>query len=183
MKSLCVFCGSSAGNKPAYTALAREFGRELARRGLRLVYGGGRGGLMGAGADAVLETGGEAIGVIPQMLLDKEVGHSGLTRLHVVQTMSERKWLMGELFDAFVALPGGIGTMDELFEAWTWTQLEIHRKPCALLNFDRYYDPLIAFLDRAVGEGFLRPRHRAALIIEHEIQRLFERLAAAGEIA
>lgn len=180
MKSLCVFCGSSSGNKPTYTALAREVGSELARRKLKLVYGGGRVGLMGALADAALEAGGEVIGVIPQMLLDKEVGHTGLTDLHVVQTMSERKWLMGELSDAFVALPGGIGTMDELFEAWTWTQLDIHRKPCALLNFDRYYDPLLAFLDRAVEQGFLRPRHRAALLVEYEIERLFERLAAAS---
>ncbi|NLG76388.1 MAG: TIGR00730 family Rossman fold protein, partial [Xanthomonadaceae bacterium] len=137
-------------------------------------------GLMGALADAALQAGGEVIGVIPQMLLDKEVGHVGLTQLHVVQTMSERKWLMGELSDAFLALPGGIGTMDELFEAWTWTQLELHRKPCGLLNFNGYYDPLVAFLDQAVLHGFLRPRHRAALLVERELGPLLERLVAAA---
>lgn len=176
MKALCVFCGSSPGKRPQYTELARAVGAALARRGIKVVYGGGRVGLMGALADAALRAGGEVIGVIPQMLLDKEVGHSGLSELRVVQTMSERKWVMGELSDAFVALPGGIGTMDELFEAWTWTQLDIHRKPCALLNFEGFYDPLITFLDRAVEEGFLRPRHRDALLVEADLDRLFERL-------
>lgn len=180
MEALCVFCGSSSGDTPEYLEVARELGAALASRRTKIVYGGGRVGLMGALADAALQAGGEVIGVIPQMLLDKEVGHVGLTQLHVVQTMSERKWLMGELSDAFVALPGGIGTMDELFEAWTWTQLDLHRKPCGLLNFNGYYDSLVAFLDRAVAEGFLRPRHRAALLVEREFGPLLERLGAAA---
>ena len=137
MKSLCVFCGSSPGNRPAYASLAVRTGELIARRGVTLVYGGGRVGLMGALADAALAAGGKVVGVIPQMLIDREVGHAGLTQLHVVRTMSERKLLMGDLADAFLALPGGIGTMDELFEAWTWTQLDLHRKPCALLNSGR----------------------------------------------
>jgi uncharacterized protein (TIGR00730 family) len=176
MNALCVFCGSSPGNTPEYLDLARAVGTALAERNIKVVYGGGRVGLMGALADAALRAGGQVVGVIPQMLLDKEVGHSGLSELRVVQTMSERKWLMGELSDAFLALPGGIGTMDELFEAWTWTQLDIHRKPCGLLNFQGFYDPLIAFLDRAVEEGFLRPRHRDALLVETDLGRLLSRL-------
>lgn len=177
MNAICVFCGSSFGNAPEYAQLARELGATLASRRIKVVYGGGRVGLMGALADAALQAGGEVIGVIPRMLLEKEVGHAGLTELRVVQTMSERKWLMGELSDAFIALPGGIGTMDELFEAWTWTQLELHRKPCGLLNYSGYYDPLVAFLDRAVEEGFLRPRHRAALLVERDLSALLQRLA------
>jgi len=133
---------------------------------------------MGALADAVLEAGGRAIGVIPQMLLDKEVGHTGLTELRIVATMTERKLLMGELSDAFMALPGGIGTMDELFEVWTWTQLDLHRKPCGLVNHEGFYDGLIAFLDHAVREGFLRPRHRDALLIERDAQALLDRFDA-----
>src|SRR5688572_23328516 len=165
MRSIGVFCGSSAGNRPEYLAIARETGALLARRNLTIVYGGGRVGLMGALADAALAEGGRVIGVMPQMLIDQEVGHAGLTQLHVVASLSERKVMMNELADAFLALPGGIGTMDELFEAWTWTQLSVQHKPCALLNQDGYYDSLIEFLDLAVAEGFLRPRHRAALLI------------------
>jgi uncharacterized protein (TIGR00730 family) len=131
---------------------------------------------MGALADAALAAGGEVVGVIPQMLLDKEVGHAGLTQLHVVETMAQRKTLMGDLADAFLALPGGIGTMDELFEAWTWTQLGIHRKPSGLLNLEGYYAPLIVFLDHAVAEGFLRPRHRGALLVDDDLARLVDRL-------
>lgn len=177
MKSICVFCGSSAGDRPGYLALARGLGELLAARDLTIIYGGGRVGLMGALADAALAAGGRVVGVIPQMLLDKEVGHVGLSELHVVTTMAQRKLLMGDLSDAFLTLPGGIGTMDELFEAWTWTQLDLHRKPCGLLNYEGYYDPLIQFVDRAVEEGFLRPRHRAALIVDTEMTRLLERLA------
>lgn len=176
MKSICVFCGSSPGDRPDYLRLARELGELLARRNLTVVYGGGRVGLMGALADAALQAGGQVIGVIPQLLLDKEVGHSGLSELLVVQTMAERKLKMGELADAFLTLPGGIGTMDELFEAWTWTQLDLHRKPCGLLNYQGFYDPLIAFIDHAVEEGFLRPRHRAALIVDSDMTRLLQRL-------
>lgn len=180
MRALCVFCGSSSGDDPRYLALARRTGAALAQRGLTLVYGGGRVGLMGALADAALAEGGRVVGIIPQMLLEKEVGHAKLSELHVVHTMSERKLLMGELADGFLALPGGIGTMDELFEAWTWTQLELHRKPCGLLNEAGYYDPLIAFLDRAVAEGFLRPRHRSALLVDSQLGPLLERLLAAA---
>jgi len=176
MKSICVFCGSSPGDRPGYLQLARELGALLARRNLTVVYGGGRVGLMGALADAALKEGGQVIGVIPQLLLDKEVGHSGLSELHVVRTMAERKLKMGDLADAFLTLPGGIGTMDELFEAWTWTQLDLHRKPCGLLNYQGFYDPLIAFIDRAVEEGFLRPRHRAALIVDADMTKLLQRL-------
>lgn len=159
-----------------YVELARRLGTALAEQHISLVYGGGRVGLMGAVADAALAAGGRVVGVIPQLLLDKEVGHTGLTELHVVETMAERKWLMGELSDAFLALPGGIGTMDELFEAWTWTQLDLHDKPCALLNFHGYYDSLIHFLDQAVAEGFLRPRHREALVVGDDLQQLLDEL-------
>lgn len=176
MKSLCVFCGSSSGVRKEYVELARRLGTALAEQHISLVYGGGRVGLMGAVADAALAAGGRVVGVIPQLLLDKEVGHTGLTELHVVETMAERKWLMGELSDAFLALPGGIGTMDELFEAWTWTQLDLHDKPCALLNFHGYYDSLIHFLDQAVAEGFLRPRHREALVVGADLQPLLDEL-------
>jgi uncharacterized protein (TIGR00730 family) len=178
MRSIGVFCGSSAGNRPDYPAIARETGALLARRNLTIVYGGGRVGLMGALADAALAEGGRVIGVMPQMLIDQEVGHAGLTQLHVVASLSERKVMMNELADAFLALPGGIGTMDELFEAWTWTQLSVQHKPCALLNQDGYYDSLIEFLDLAVAEGFLRPRHRAALLIGSEIGPLLDQLDA-----
>lgn len=134
VRSVSVFCGSSAGNSPQYLASARETGALLARRNLAIVYGGGRVGLMGALAEAALAEGGRVIGVMPQMLIDQEVGHAGLSQLHVVASLSERKVMMNELADAFLALPGGIGTMDELFEAWTWTQLSVQHKPCALLN-------------------------------------------------
>lgn len=180
MKSLGVFCGSSPGSHPAYLEVARQTGVQLARRNLTLVYGGGRVGLMGALADAVLGAGGRVIGVIPQMLFDKEVGHAGLTELRIVSTLSERKVMMNDLADAFLALPGGIGTMDELFEAWTWTQLHLQRKPCALLNQQGYYDSLISFLDHSVAEGFLRPRHRAALLVGREIEALLDRLKEAA---
>jgi uncharacterized protein (TIGR00730 family) len=176
VKSLCIFCGSSAGVRKDYSELAHAIGTTLANQGIDLVYGGGRVGLMGVVADAALAAGGRVVGVIPQLLLDKEVGHSGLSELHVVQTMAERKWLMGELSDAFIALPGGIGTMDELFEAWTWTQLDLQRKPCGLLNFQGYYDSLITFIEQAVSEGFLRPRHRAALIVDEDYVRLIDSL-------
>ena len=181
MKSLCVFCGSSPGNHPRYLEVARELGTLLARERITLVYGGGRVGLMGALADAALAGGGDVVGVIPQLLLDKEVGHSGLTKLHVVETMAQRKQAMGDLSDAFLTLPGGIGTMDELFEAWTWTQLGLQDKPCGLLNQDGYYDSLIAFLDRCVDDGFLRPRFRAALLVETDLQRMIDALARAAK--
>jgi uncharacterized protein (TIGR00730 family) len=152
----------------------------LASRNITLIYGGGSVGLMGELADACLAKGGRVIGVIPQFLLDREVGHTGLSQLHVVTTMSQRKLLMGDLAEAFLTLPGGIGTLDEVFEAWTWAQLELQRKPCGLLNFEGYYDELLKFLDHVVAEGFLRPRHRATLIVEREPVALLDRLVAGS---
>ena len=164
-------------------ALARELGDLLGRRKLTLVYGGGRVGLMGALADAALAAGGRVVGVIPQMLLDREVGHRGLSELHVVETMAQRKQLMGDLSDVFVTLPGGIGTMDELFEAWSWTQLGLHQKPNGMLNYAGYYDGLLEFLDLAVAQGFLRPHFRAALTVDTDMARLLERLASVKQAA
>ncbi|MDY6946348.1 MAG: TIGR00730 family Rossman fold protein [Pseudomonadota bacterium] len=183
MRSLCIFCGSNPGNRPEYLQLARATGRLVAERGLTLVYGGGKVGLMGAVADAALAAGGRVVGIIPQMLLDREVGHPGLSELRVVSTMSERKLMMGELSDAFLTLPGGIGTLDELFEAWSWTQLGLHDKPSGLLNYRGYYDALIQFLDLAVAEGFQRPRHRAALLVDTEVESLLDQLQAAAKQA
>jgi uncharacterized protein (TIGR00730 family) len=164
MKRICVFCGSSFGARPAYREAAVEVGTTLARKGLGLVYGGGNIGLMGALADATLAAGGEAIGVIPQALVAKEVAHRGLTELRVVETMHERKALMASLADAFLALPGGYGTLEEFIEAVTWSQLGIHRKPCGLLNVEGYFDPLLEFFDRAVAERFFRPENRALVL-------------------
>lgn len=183
MRSICIFCGSSPGNSPEYLQLARATGRSIAERGLTLVYGGGKVGLMGAVADAALAAGGRVVGIIPQMLLDREAGHPGLSELHVVTTMAERKLMMMELSDAFLTLPGGIGTLDELFEAWTWTQLGLHDKPSGLLNYRGYYDALIQFLDLAVSEGFQRPRHRAALLADTEVEGLLDQLQAAAKVA
>lgn len=180
MRSICIFCGSSPGNRPEYLRLARTTGRAIAERGLTLVYGGGKVGLMGAVADSALAAGGRVVGIIPQMLLDREVGHPGLSELHVVSTMAERKVRMIELSDAFLTLPGGIGTLDELFEAWTWTQLGLHEKPSGVLNFQGYYDALVQFLDLAVAEGFQRPRHRAALLVDTEVESLLDQLQAAA---
>ena len=153
MKTVCVFTGSSTGNRAEYVDAARGFGRALASRGIALVYGGGHVGLMGVIADEVLAGGGRAIGVITEALLAKEVGHKGLTELRVVKTMHERKALMADIAEGFVAMPGGFGTLDEFFEAITWAQLGIHRKPCGLLNTHRYYDRLLDFIDHAVAEG------------------------------
>jgi uncharacterized protein (TIGR00730 family) len=178
LRRVCVFCGSSLGASPAYAEAARHFGQLLARRGLGLVYGGGNVGLMGILADAVLEEGGEVIGVIPHSLVTREVGHRGLTDLRVVDTMHERKALMADLADGFVALPGGIGTLDEWFEIWTWAQLGLHAKPCALLDVAGYYAPLLAFLDRMVEERFLRDTHRAFVLVDTDAETLLDRMAA-----
>jgi uncharacterized protein (TIGR00730 family) len=164
MARICVFCGSSPGTDPRYLEAAREMGRTLAGRGLGLVYGGGSVGLMGAVADAVLEAGGEVTGVIPQVLQIRELAHRRLTSLRVVGSMHERKALMAELSDGFIALPGGMGTLEELSEVLTWAQLGLHARPCGLLDVAGYYDPLIAFFDRAVGAGFLRREHRRLLV-------------------
>jgi uncharacterized protein (TIGR00730 family) len=178
MARLCVFCGSSPGRDPAYGAAAAQVGRILAGRGIGLVYGGGRVGLMGVLADAALAAGGEVIGVIPQALLDREVGHLGLTELRVVGSMHARKALMSELADGFIALPGGIGTLEELFEVWTWAQLGLHRKPCGLLDVDGFFTPLVDFLDRQVEAGFIHPTYRAMLAVASTVEELLARFAA-----
>jgi hypothetical protein len=176
MKRVCVFCGSSPGARPAYAEAARLLGRELAARGLGLVYGGGGIGLMRVVADAVLAAGGEVVGVIPEALQSKELGHDGLTRLHVVGSMHERKALMADLADAFVAMPGGMGTLEEVAEVLTWAQLGLHRKPCALLNAEGYWDPLVAFFDHAVAERFARPEHRAMVLVDRDPAALLDAL-------
>jgi uncharacterized protein (TIGR00730 family) len=177
MKRVCVYCGSSPGDRPDYADLARELGRTLAARGLGLVYGGGHVGLMGTLADAVLAAGGEVTGIIPQRLVDAEVAHHGLTSLEIVGSMHERKARMAELADAFIALPGGFGTLDELFEILTWAQLGLHGKPCGLIDFDGYYTPLVAWADSAVRAGFVRPAHRKLLMVDTDIACLLDRLA------
>ncbi|GAB3303393.1 LOG family protein [Luteimonas notoginsengisoli] len=173
MKSICVYCGSNAGIRPAYAQRARALGLRLARENLALVYGGGNVGLMGIVADAVLEGGGEVIGVIPQQLVDLEVAHHGVTKLEVVGSMHERKARMFDLSDAFVALPGGFGTLDEMFEMLTWRQLGLGEKPCAFLDVDDFYDPLLAMIDRMVAERFLHPDQRADLWHGDDIDGLF----------
>ena len=177
MKSVCVFCGSNPGNDPVYAAGARAMGAEIARRGLVLVYGGGAVGLMGVVANAALEAGGEVHGVIPKALRDKEVGHFGLTRLEVVDTMHTRKARMAELSDGFIAMPGGIGTFEELFEIWTWGQLGIHGKPLGLLDVAGFYDALATFLDQTVEAGFLKANHRAMAMTDTEPATLLDRMA------
>jgi uncharacterized protein (TIGR00730 family) len=176
MRRLCVFCGSSPGARPAYGEAAEELGRVLVAAGIGLVYGGGKVGLMGRLADAVLAEGGEAIGVLPEALVAKEIGHTGLSDLRVVGSMHERKGLMADLSDGFVALPGGLGTVEELFEVYTWAQLGLHRKPCALLDVEGYYEGVASFLEHAVEERFLREDHRAMLMVETEPRPLIERL-------
>jgi len=163
MRSICVYCGSNAGSKPAYTERAMAMGDRIAREGLQLVYGGGNVGLMGIVADAVLQGGGEVVGVIPEQLVNWEVAHKGVTRLEVVGSMHERKMRMFDLSDGFVALPGGFGTLDEMFEMLTWRQLGIGNKPCAFLDVDGFYGPLIGMVDRMVEERFLHPAQRADL--------------------
>ncbi len=177
MKRICVFCGSSLGARPAYLEAARRLGEVLARRGVGLVYGGASVGLMGIVADAALAAGGEAIGVIPGALQQKEIAHGRLTKLHVVGSMHERKAKMAELSDGFVALPGGLGTLEEFAEVLTWAQLGLHRKPCGLLDVGGYYRPLIAFFDHAVAERFVRPEHRAMVLVEEDPGTLVDRLA------
>ncbi|MGA8891655.1 MAG: TIGR00730 family Rossman fold protein [Anaeromyxobacteraceae bacterium] len=178
MKNICVFCGSSFGRKPAYARAARQFGAALASRDLGLVYGGGSIGLMGAVADATLEAGAPVIGIIPRALARREIAHHGLTRLEVVPSMHARKARMARLSDAFVAMPGGIGTLEELFEVLTWGYLGIHVKPTGLLDVGGYWKPLVRLLDHAVEEGFLRPEHRRLVVIDRSPDRLLARLVA-----
>lgn len=177
MRRVCVFCGSSPGANPAFLALARQTGRLLVERGLTLVYGGGGIGLMGTLADAVLLAGGDVIGVIPEALAAREVAHMGLPDLRIVGSMHERKALMAELADGFVALPGGLGTFEELLEIVTWAQLGLHAKPCGLVNAEGYYDHLITFLDHAVAARFVRPEHRGLILVESAPAALLDRFA------
>jgi uncharacterized protein (TIGR00730 family) len=176
---LCVFCGSKSGDKEIYAVSARRLAEVMVDRGLGLVYGGGHIGLMGILADAMLAAGGEAIGVIPQSMIDKELAHTKLTKLHVVSTMHQRKALMADLADGFAALPGGFGTADEFFEILTWAQLHYHSKPVGLLNVNGFFDSLLAWLDRAVQDGFLKPKHRRLLIEAKEPEELLDRLGAS----
>ena len=177
LRRICVFCGSQSGRSPAYAEAARALGRELAARGIELVNGGGRVGLMGAIAYEVLARGGRAIGVIPRALLERELGHEGLSELHVVDSMHERKALMAELCDAFVALPGGFGTLEEICEAITWAQLGIHPKPCALLDVEDYWAPLVRLFDQALEQGFVDAQGRARVLHERDPARLLDALA------
>jgi uncharacterized protein (TIGR00730 family) len=177
LRRVCVFCGSNPGRRPEYVQAAREMGRVLAERGHGLVYGGGKTGLMGVVADTVLAAGGEVLGVIPEALMAREVGHPGLTRLHVVKTMHERKAMMADLCDGFVALPGGFGTFEEFCEVLTWSQLGFHPKPCGLLNVAGYYDTLLALFDHATAEGFVPPAHRTIVIEDTDPARLLDRFA------
>jgi len=174
--SVCVYCGSSKGSSPVYADAAKSLGRALVKQNLSLVYGGGHVGLMGIVADAVLEAGGEVTGVIPKALMDSEVGHERLTRLLVVKDMHERKALMAEHADGFIAMPGGIGTLEELFETLTWAQLGFHEKPIGLLNVAGFYDPLIEFLRHQTSQGFLRIEHKDLLLVETEPYPLIEQL-------
>jgi uncharacterized protein (TIGR00730 family) len=182
MKRVCVFCGANAGVRAEYGVAAQGLADVLVRRGLGLVYGGGNVGLMGTLADSMLQAGGEVIGVIPQHLVAKEVAHRGVTKLHIVDTMHQRKAMMNELSDAFIALPGGYGTLEELFEILTWSQLGIHGKPSGLLNVSGYYDGLLAMLDHAVNEGFLRPPYRELVMAETDADTLVQRLASFSPV-
>lgn len=176
MQRICVFCGSNVGARPEYRAEAWVLGEAIVRRGLTLVYGGGNIGLMGVLADAVLELGGEVIGVIPDSLMRKEVGHTGITDLRVVESMHERKAIMSDLSDAFIAMPGGLGTFEEFFEIVTWAQLGIHRKPCGLFNVEGYFDKLLEFLNHAVDEEFLKPKHAKLVCASDSIEDLLTQL-------
>ena len=176
-RRICVFCGSNPGVNPAYENAAAGLGRLLAERKIELVYGGGNIGLMGVLADAALEAGGHVIGVIPESLMAKEVGHQGLTELRVVGSMHERKARMADLADGFIALPGGYGTFEEFCEVVTWSQLGLHAKPCGVLNVEKYYDPLLALFDHAVKEGFLRSDNRTLVLEERDPRRLLEKMS------
>jgi uncharacterized protein (TIGR00730 family) len=175
-RRICVFCGSNSGIDPAYRSAALALGQILAERAIELVYGGGNIGLMGVLADTVLQRGGRVIGVIPESLMAKEVGHTGLTELRIVNSMHERKALMADLSDAFIAMPGGFGTFEEFCEVVTWSQLGIHTKPCGLLNVDGYYDSLLALFDHAVREGFLRAENRRLVLSDPSPEQLLDKM-------
>jgi uncharacterized protein (TIGR00730 family) len=175
---MCVFCGSSVGARDSYAAAACELGQTLAKRGIGIVFGGGKVGLMGVLADAALAAGGEVIGVMPEALVAREIAHENLSELRVVRSMHKRKTLMADLADGFIALPGGYGTFEEFFEAVTWTQLGIHKKPCGLLNVDAYYDAALALLDRAVCDGFIREANRSLVLHAPDVSTLLQKLLA-----
>jgi len=179
LRTICVFCASSPGTDPRYVAAARTFGSVLAQSGRRVVYGGGNTGLMGALADGVLSVGGEIVGVMPRHLVEREVAHRGLTRLDIVSSMHERKARLAEVADAFVALPGGLGTLEEFTEIWTWGQLGLHRKPYGILDVAGYYTPLLDFLDHALAQGFVRPEHRAMVHVSEDPSALLEAMEHA----
>ena len=177
--SVCVYCGSRLGALPAYQALAQQLGAAIGKRGWQLVYGGGRAGLMGTVADATLAAGGRVVGVIPDSLMKLEVGHAGLTELHVVQTMHQRKQMMAERSDAFIAMPGGIGTFEELFEVWSWRHLGYHQSPLGLLDTQGYWSPMLSFLNHSVAEGFMGPDQMAMLHVADDADALLDQLLAA----
>ena len=181
--SICVYCGSRPGGLGSYTQAAEAIGREIGRRGWQLVFGGGRAGLMGTVADAALASGAPVVGVIPQSLMQREVGHRGLSELHVVETMHERKLMMAQRSDAFIALPGGIGTFEELFEMWSWRQLGYHDKPLGLLNVDGYYDALLAFMQQTVNRGFVAAPQNDLLQVATDPVALMDRIAALVPLA
>ena len=176
LRSICLFCGSSPGVDPAFKLAAAQLGTMLAHQNIRLIYGGGHVGLMGVAADACLKAGGEVVGIIPKKLMEKEVGHAGLTQMHVVDTMHERKALMTQLSDAFIALPGGYGTLDELFEALTWQQLAYHLLPVGVLNVSGFFDHLVQFLDHARDQRLLRDAHRDSLLVDTDLAQLIARM-------
>lgn len=178
MKSLCIYCGSSTGRGDSYAQAARTLAQLLVARRIRLIYGGSSTGLMGQIADTVIDLGGEAVGIMPEQFLPYDEPHARLTQLIITPTLQERKFRMAEMADGFIVLPGGIGTLDELFEMWSWGQVGVHHKPCGLLNVAGYYDPLVAFLDHAVAEEFVQPAHRNMLLVEGDPQQLLESLGA-----
>ena len=175
MKSICIFCGSSAGNSEEYLKAAKQLGNILAKEKIKLVYGGAKVGLMGIVADTVLENNGEVIGVMPRSLVEKEVAHNSLTELKIVDTMHERKAIMHELSDAFIAMPGGLGTLDEIFESLTWGQLDIHKKPCAFYNISGYYDKLLDFIRHSIDEGFINQKHLEMILVASKPEELLEK--------
>ncbi len=178
MKRVCIFCGANKGNIPAYAESVRKLGKTLAKRKIGLVYGGGNIGLMGLLADTVMAAGGEAFGVIPRFMKKQEVAHEGLTQLFVVGSMHQRKSKMEELSDGFIALPGGIGTLEEFFEVWSWAQLGIHVKPFGILNVAGYFNPLIAMMDHIVSQGFMKPKHRAMVFVDSDLDALLDKMDA-----
>jgi uncharacterized protein (TIGR00730 family) len=178
MKRLCVFCGSRAGSRPEYAEAARKAGRMLAQRGIELVYGGGGVGLMGALAEAALAAGGLVTGIIPRFMQEREIAMLTVTELRVVESMHERKAMMAELSDGFLALPGGFGTWDEFCEVVTWAQIGLHQKPCAILNVQGYYDPFVAMMNRSFDEGFISPVFRKLVLVDDDLDRLVDRMSA-----